>query len=81
MITITKIFEFAAGHHLPHHKGLCKGQHGHNYFLYVEVGRDIIKDGPQTGMIMDFGVLKSIVKKEILDKLDHSYLNDFLMQE
>ena len=76
MITITKIFEFAAAHHLPNHKGLCKNIHGHTYVLEIEIASEIQKDGPATGMIMDFGDLKRIVNEEIINKLDHSYLND-----
>ena len=76
MITITKIFEFAAAHQLPHHKGLCKNIHGHTYILHVEVGGTIYSAGSSEGMIMDFGDLKRIVNEEIINKLDHSYLND-----
>ena len=28
-------------------------------------------------MVLDFGYLKEIVKKWVVDKFDHSYLNDF----
>ena len=73
--TITKEFEFAAAHNLPNHEGLCKNLHGHNYKLQVTISGDIQKIGLASGMIMDFGDLKKIVKKHILDILDHSNLN------
>ena len=73
--TITKEFEFAAAHNLPNHEGLCKNLHGHNYKLQVTISGDIQKIGSASGMIMDFGDLKKIVKKHILDILDHSNLN------
>ena len=75
MIEITKTFEFAAAHHLPYHKGLCKNLHGHNYKLEITVTGPIQKKGPERGMVMDFGNLKRIIKKAILDEFDHCNLN------
>ncbi|KKN67690.1 hypothetical protein LCGC14_0458340 [marine sediment metagenome] len=77
MIKIGKVFEFHAAHLLPNHEGNCKSLHGHSYKLLVEVRGDIKKEGSETGMIMDYGNLKKIVKKEVLDKYDHSNLNDY----
>lgn len=70
---ITKIFTFDSAHRLPWHKGKCFDLHGHTYKLEVTV------EGPldKNGIVIDFGDLKKIVKKEILDKYDHKYLNDF----
>lgn len=87
MLYITKTFEFAAGHHLPHHEGLCKGKHGHNFKLEITVGKRLkdllLEDStfekfPSKGMVMDFSDLKKIVKKNAIDKLDHKYLNDII---
>jgi len=71
--TITKVFEFEAAHKLPDHPGACKNLHGHTYRLEVTVGAKWLND---QSMIMDFGDLKKVVQKNILDKWDHSYLND-----
>ena len=76
MITITKQFTFEAAHKLPYHSGVCRNLHGHHFILEIEVSGPIIQNGPETGMIMDFSNLKSIVKNKIIDKLDHHYLND-----
>ena len=77
MISICKQFSFEAAHFLPYHKGLCRNRHGHSYKLEVEV-RGVPKKGksPQKGMIMDFGILKQIVNETIIDKLDHTDLNE-----
>lgn len=75
MIEITKIFEFAAAHHLPYHKGACKNLHGHNYKLEVTIAGPIQKEGAERGMVMDFGHLKKIAKIQILNEFDHSNLN------
>jgi 6-pyruvoyltetrahydropterin/6-carboxytetrahydropterin synthase len=73
-ISITKIFEFAAAHRLPYHKGLCKNLHGHNYRLEVTISSSIQKEGAERGMIMDFGELKAAVKWVLLN-YDHCNLN------
>lgn len=71
-------FEFCASHHLPSHEGKCRGLHGHNYILEVEVEGPIqLKDGPEHGMVVDFGNLKKIVEKEIIEPFDHSDLNAY----
>jgi len=78
MITICKMFSFAAAHKLPNHQGLCQNLHGHEYILHVAIEGDIVQDkiSPQFGMIMDFGELKRLVTS-VISKFDHSYLNDF----
>lgn len=77
MLTVTKRFEFAYGHHLPGYDGLCKNSHGHNAIVEVEVRRSKSKKAPKPydGMIVDFKDLKQLVKSQ-LDFLDHQYLND-----
>ena len=54
--------------------GKCanKNWHGHNYQLFVTVKG---KPDPLTGFVMDAKKLKDIVKREIVDYLDHSNLN------
>lgn len=78
MLTVIKKFTFCYGHHLPNHPGKCKNVHGHNSEVEVEVGLDhcFVPDGlKDNGMIIDFGELKNLVN-EILEKLDHQYLNE-----
>lgn len=79
MITITKIFGFEACHHLPKYDGVCKNLHGHSYKLHVTVGGGLRdrKEDPKTGMVMDFKDLKKIVEEEVINKYDHTNLNDF----
>lgn len=77
MLTVTKHFGFEACHHLPYYEGACHNVHGHSYKLDVTVGGQVIKDGPKQGMIIDFKDLKKIVKENVVDKLDHSDLNEF----
>jgi len=52
--------------------------HGHNYLLDVTV---IGTPVPETGHVIDLGLLKKIVHKHVVDHLDHRNLNldvDFL---
>ena len=73
-IRITKHFDFESAHALYGYDGKCKNIHGHSYHLYVTVIGEPIMDAenPKNGMVMDFGDLKVIVKKEIITKFDHA---------
>jgi 6-pyruvoyltetrahydropterin/6-carboxytetrahydropterin synthase len=46
--------------------------HGHNYELLVTVKGD---PDPETGFIMDVKELSGLIRKLIVDKVDHSNLN------
>lgn len=74
-VTITKKFEFEAAHRLPKHKGICANVHGHTYKLEVEVERED-KQMNEEGMIVDFSILKQLVNVNIIELMDHKYLND-----
>ncbi|OGJ44115.1 6-carboxytetrahydropterin synthase QueD [Candidatus Peregrinibacteria bacterium RIFOXYA12_FULL_33_12] len=71
---VTKEFKFSAAHFLTQYHGQCEYLHGHNYRLQVTI------QGPKfkNGMVVDFGILKKVVKEKVIDKLDHKNLNDFL---
>ena len=75
---IRKHFRFEAAHVLPYHEGKCARLHGHSYRLEVAVRGPIRVDGAARGMIEDFDVIKKIVKREIIDELDHQSLNDVM---
>ena len=63
-------------HALLGYDGLCKNIHGHTYTLVVTViGRPLEDDGsPKNGMLIDFKDLKSLIKPNIVDKLDHALI-------
>ena len=54
--------------------GKCanKNWHGHNYTLFVTVEGTV---DPDTGYVIDLKVLSDIIKKRIVDKMDHKNLN------
>lgn len=46
--------------------------HGHNYVLYVTVKGEL---NPETSYVTDLSGLSQIIKKEIIEKLDHKNIN------
>jgi 6-pyruvoyltetrahydropterin/6-carboxytetrahydropterin synthase len=58
-------------HFLPNHPK-CGAIHGHTYKVEV-----IITGENKTGMILDFGDMKQIIR-DVLAEYDHKSLNDFL---
>lgn len=72
MISVTKIFSFDSAHNLKNYDGMCKNLHGHTYKLEVTVLGNI----NNMGMVCDFNELSSLVKNNVISKLDHKYLND-----
>lgn len=79
-LSVTKKFTFEACHNLLKYDGNCSRLHGHSYKLYVTVSGNIETPSDDIVatdcMVLDFKTLKDIVKVEVVDKLDHSYLND-----
>ena len=84
MLTITRLFQFCAGHrlYLPHWDdarnkavfGLCSNPagHGHNYTLEVSVSGPL---DPETGMVMNLRELKEVVTAQVIADVDHKNLN------
>lgn len=63
---------FSAAHNLRNYRGKCERLHGHNWivesvFAYGALGKD--------GIAIDFRAAKRLLKN-IIEKLDHSYLNE-----
>lgn len=76
MHKIAKEFSFDMAHMLDGHDGKCQNLHGHTYKLQVEVCGELIESGAKSGMVIDFSDLKAIVKREILDQMDHAFIYD-----
>ena len=84
MIRVTRKIEFSAAHVYNNPKfspeenrrifGKCNNPHGHghNYVLEVTIAG---KPDPDTGMVLDLKLLKEILQREIVDRLDHRHLN------
>jgi len=63
---------FAAAHNLINYKGKCEELHGHNWKVEIVVKGDKLD---KAGMLVDFKILKKYLK-EILELLDHKYINE-----
>jgi 6-pyruvoyltetrahydropterin/6-carboxytetrahydropterin synthase len=71
---IGKTFHFDSAHYLKDHPH-CGHIHGHTWQLTVAL------EGPidlTTGMVADFKRLSNLVKEHILDRLDHTLINQKL---
>lgn len=66
------VFHFAASHFLTKYHGKCENLHGHNYKIIITIEGEIKDDG----MVLDFKKIKDAVNGKIIDKLDHTHLND-----
>jgi len=84
MVYLTRKIEFSASH-LYHNPALSPEEnrrvfgkcanphgHGHNYTLEVTVEG---QPDPVTGMVLDLKELKDILEREIMERMDHRFLN------
>lgn len=69
-ISVEKHFD--AAHYLRGYQGKCEAMHGHRYRVVVKIRADKVND---IGLAYDFTDLKRYLK-EILDRFDHTCLND-----
>lgn len=84
MVYLTRKCEFSASHyyHNPEFSaeenqrifGKCNNPHGHghNYTLELTVKGEV---DSKTGFVMDLKDLKEILNREVLDVMDHRFLN------
>ncbi|PLX87030.1 MAG: 6-carboxytetrahydropterin synthase QueD [Desulfuromonas sp.] len=75
MYHLTIQTHFAAAHNLLNYQGDCENLHGHNWKIEVTVQTDQLDNA---GLGIDFKLLKKKTN-EIMDRLDHKYLNDLDM--
>lgn len=84
MISITKEFTFDAAHRLYQKElspeqnqkifGKCCKIHGHTYRLRITISGPI----NDSGMIIHFSQLKAIVHELVIDRYDHTMLNEMV---
>jgi 6-pyruvoyltetrahydropterin/6-carboxytetrahydropterin synthase len=68
---IGKDLFFSYGHRLLKHAGKCKMLHGHNAKVTITVSSASLDS---SGMVMDFSILKNLVKGYIDEQFDHQLL-------
>ncbi len=69
---VAKELVFDSAHFITDHPGKCANLHGGRYSLVVKVQDRI---DPYTGFVVDYGHLKAVVQREVIEKLDHRHLN------
>jgi 6-pyruvoyltetrahydropterin/6-carboxytetrahydropterin synthase len=76
LIRVTKEFRFEMAHALWNYDGPCRNVHGHSYILYVTIAGEPVNDpaDPKNGMVIDFGDLKKIVRRSVVDRFDHALM-------
>lgn len=72
MYHLTIKTHFAAAHKLMNYQGDCEHLHGHNWKIEVTVAT---RELDAAGLGIDFKILKRETN-QILDQLDHKYLNE-----
>ncbi len=72
MFTLCVKDSFAAAHRLVGYQGKCEELHGHNFVVEAFFSGEKLGED---GLFVDFRILKGYLK-EILDSLDHKYLNE-----
>ena len=75
-MNITRRLEFDAGHRIPDHGSQCRHLHGHRYALEITLTGTIIERAGSAvnGMVMDFGDIKSIANRHLVEAWDHAFL-------
>lgn len=86
MLYITRREHFSSSHKLENSGlsqqkneelfGKCNNFHGHNYYIEVTLAGT---PNPESSYVMDLKLLKQIIHEEILDKVDHKFLNEIDM--
>lgn len=83
--SLTRALTFSAGHryHRPEWSedenrarfGKCAAGpgHGHNYRVEVRVEGEV---DPATGMVVDLAELDQLLEEEVVEPMDHAFLND-----
>ena len=64
--------KFSAAHRIEGYTGECARMHGHNWIVELSLGVESLN---KLGMALDFAECKRILSK-IIEKLDHSVLNE-----
>lgn len=70
--TVSKELVFDAAHFITDHPAKCSNLHGGRYLLHVQVSGRV---DPVTGCVVDYGYLKRVVNRLVVERFDHHTLN------
>ena len=77
---VNKMYKFEAAHRLMDDNSECANLHGHSYKVEVELKAKSWRVRENDGKVLDFNIIDDIVGN-LIDDLDHSYLNEVLATE
>lgn len=72
MFELKVMNKFAAAHQLKMVGEKCENLHGHNFKVEAFVAGEELNNA---GVLLDFGIVKKALK-EIMERLDHKFLNE-----
>lgn len=72
VLTVCKNLVFDAAHFITDHPAKCANLHGGRYSLNVKVRGRL---DPVTGCVIDYGYLKRVVNRRVIERFDHATLN------
>lgn len=73
--TVMRKLEIDAAHRVPLHNSKCRFIHGHRYVIEATCTiPELVQEGAQTGMVMDFGFLKDVMVEVIEKWADHALI-------
>ena len=67
-------FKFDAAHRLMHYKGACNHIHGHTWKVEIALKGETDE---QSGMVVDFSVIKQRVMNHVLGFFDHAIIINY----
>ncbi|MBE5904107.1 6-pyruvoyl trahydropterin synthase family protein [Pseudobutyrivibrio sp.] len=74
MYYLTAEASFDGAHFLAGYEGKCSNLHGHRWRVILNIeAEELQAEGQQRGMVVDFGDVKSALKKEA-DYFDHTFI-------
>jgi 6-pyruvoyl tetrahydropterin synthase/QueD family protein len=71
-VAVTKELVFDSAHFITDHPAKCSNLHGGRYALHVTVEGRV---DPMTGCVLDYGYLKRVVTRRVIERFDHHHLN------
>ena len=72
---ISRKCSFEAAHQLKNYDGPCSRLHGHSWKIELGVDGPVVKE---TGMVMDFKILKDWLNRFVVEVFDHHLINDII---
>jgi len=71
-VSVSKELVFDSAHFITDHPAKCSNLHGGRYVLHVTVEGRL---DPVTGCVVDYGYLKRVVTRRVIERFDHHHLN------